>query len=92
MSNDNTKDDHAKARAAFIEAQIARTLKPYEGIATPEMIAQMREQLGDMLATHPVAVGLVEQLVERASPMVTGEVPRDAAEADNAAEGGKGGA
>ena len=86
MSNDNTK-----AREAFIEAQIARTLKSYQGIATPEMIAQMREQLGEMLATHPVAVGLVDQLVQRASPMASGEVPRDAAEADDAADGGKGG-
>ena len=40
-----------------IEAQIARTLAPYQGIATPGMLETMREQLAEMLGRELIVVG-----------------------------------
>jgi len=83
-SNENKpKDPH-------IEAQIERTLRPYRGIATPAMLETMREGLELMLTTHPVAVGLLDQLRDYAEPAPL--VTEDSAEPADKADGGKEGA
>jgi hypothetical protein len=64
----------------FIEAQIESSLKPYLGIAPPAVLEAMRASLEAALTTHPVAVGLIKQLRDRAAPNASGEeVPGDAA-------------
>lgn len=57
----------------FIEAQIEESLKPYLGITPPAVLAAMRASLEAALTTHPVAVGLINQLRERAAPHVSGD-------------------
>ena len=78
--------DQKKQRV--IQAQIERTLKPYEGKATPDMLRVMREQLEEMLTSHPVAAGLVEQLQDYPIPVATD----DGDQAGGKAGGGKEGA
>jgi hypothetical protein len=81
-----------KAKDPLIEAQIERTLKPYIGKATPAMLQTMREELEEMLSTHPVAVGLLNQFRETASPLTSGDTPREGAEPEDKVDGGKEGA
>ena len=75
-----------------IEAQIARTLAPYEGFATREMLGTMREQLAEMLTTDPLAVSMMEQLREHAAPDRSGDNPVEGAVAPGKAGGGAEGA
>jgi hypothetical protein len=57
-----------KPKDPIVEAQIARTLRKFAGISTPAMLETMREELEVLLTSHPVAVGLVEQLRDHAAP------------------------
>lgn len=82
----------SKPKDPLIEAQVERTLRPYLGIATPEMLETMREGLEQMLTNHPVAVGLLNQLRDRPAPLASEEVPRDGAEPEDEAHGGEEGA
>lgn len=59
---------------ALIEAQVERALAPYRGMVAPEALAEMRDVLTDVLATHPVAVRLMARLRERATVQVSGPV------------------
>jgi hypothetical protein len=73
----------------LIEAQIERTLLRYRGIATPLMLDTMREELEEMLTTHPLAVGMLDQLRDRPVPLASEDVPKGGAEPDEKAGGGK---
>lgn len=75
----------------YIEAQIARTLRPYAGVAPPALLQTMREELELALRTHPVAAGLVGALRDRGAPLASAEVPLDtaASEDDNDDQAGK---
>jgi hypothetical protein len=70
-----------------IQAQIERTLKRYEGKATPDMLRAMREQLEELLTTHPVATGLVEQLQDYPIPIATDDGAEPGAKAGGGEEG-----
>jgi hypothetical protein len=76
----------------LVERQIERTLALYEGIATPAMLATMRERLREMLTTDPLAVGMMEQLRPRAVPDRSGARPVEGAEDPAKAGGGEEGA
>jgi hypothetical protein len=69
-----------------VEAQVQRTLARYRGIATPAMLATMRERLEDMLTNDPLAVAMLEQLRDHAAPDQSGTNP-----VDGVAEPGKAG-
>jgi hypothetical protein len=73
----------------LIEAQIERTLSRYRGIATPAMLVTMAENLRLMLTTHPVAVGLLEQLRDHPGPA---PLQTEDGEPADTADGGKEGA
>jgi hypothetical protein len=87
-----SSQDERKPKDPIIEAQIERTLKPYIGVATPEMLQTMREELEEMLTTHPTAVGLLNQLRDRAAPLASGDVPKEGAEPEGKTGEGKEGA
>lgn len=61
------------ARAALIEAEVTEALRPYEGIYTPEMMAEARHMMRIVLRTHPTATHLLGQLVPRAAPEESGK-------------------
>jgi hypothetical protein len=65
------------------EAQIERALAKYRGVAPPHMLAAMRRQLEDLLDTHPVATGLLEQVRKRAPPAATENVAKDGAKKED---------
>jgi hypothetical protein len=74
-----------------VEAQVQRTLARYQGIATPAMLATMRERLEDLLTNDPLAVAMLEQLRDHAVPDQSGTNPVDgAAEAGKAGRGAEG--
>ena len=64
----------------LIEAKIERALAKYRGVAPPHMIAAMRRQLEELLTTHPVAVGLLEQVRKLHPPANTDDVPKNGVE------------
>jgi hypothetical protein len=72
----------------YVEAQIERALGRYKGKMSPEMLAAMRERLEEMLTTHPVAVGLLEQLRKTPVPASSGDRPVEGCEEDEDAEKG----
>jgi hypothetical protein len=80
----------SKPKDPIVEAQIERTLSKFRGISTPAMLETMREELEEMLTTHPVAVGLMEQLRDHAPPEHgSGEGLREGAEPEEKAGSGK---
>jgi hypothetical protein len=76
----------------LIEAQIARTLAPLEGIATAHVLQTMRGQLEEMLTTDPLAVSMLEQLRDHAAPDRSGDNPVEGAVGPGKAGGGAEGA
>jgi hypothetical protein len=72
----------------YVEAQIERMLGPYRGKTSPKMLATMRARLEEMLTTHPVAVGLLEQLRKSPVPASSGARPVEGCEEDSDAEKG----
>jgi hypothetical protein len=73
----------------FIEAQIESSLRPYLGIAPPALLLAMRESLETALTTHPVAVGLLKQLRDRAAPQKSGDEPREGVDVEDEKSGGQ---
>jgi hypothetical protein len=74
-----------------VEAQVQRTLARYQGIATPAMLATMRERLEDMLTHDPLAVAMLEQVRDHAAPDQSGTNPVDGdAQGDKAGGGAEG--
>ena len=65
----------------LIEAQIVRSLAPYQGIASPDMLQSMRDRLAEMLTADPLAVAMMEQLRDHAVPDRSRENPVDGAAA-----------
>ncbi len=67
-----------------LEAELDRALAPYRGLVSDEVLAQLRETLGDALASHPVGSLLLDRT--RPPPVVvkSGEVAKDAGEAEEA--------
>jgi hypothetical protein len=45
-----------------LEAELDRALAPYAELLPPEMLAHLREALGDALTTHPVGLSLLERV------------------------------
>jgi hypothetical protein len=72
----------------YVEAQIERALGRYAGKVSPEVLAQMRARLEEMLTTHSVAVGLLEQLRKSPVPVSSGERPVEGHEEEDDAETG----
>ena len=66
-------DDAHSARDAYIEAQVARAIQPYVGIAPPALLEIMRLGLEDSLRTYEPAVAMIDQLAARAAPNFSGE-------------------
>lgn len=65
---------------AFIQAETARALAPYEGVAPPYMLETMRAALDDLLRNHTLLRRMRRALHPRedaTSVQNTGEVPRD---------------
>jgi hypothetical protein len=73
----------------LIERQIERTLAPYKGVATPAMLATMRERMLEMLTKDPLALAMMEQLRTHAVPDRSGERPVEGAEDPHKAGGGE---
>jgi hypothetical protein len=69
----------------LVEEQIERTLQPYRGIATAAMLETIAENLRLMLTSHPVAVGLLEQLRDHPAPAAL--VTEDSRTEDKADDG-----
>jgi hypothetical protein len=76
----------------IVDAQITRTLAPYQGIATPAMLTTMRDRLQEMLTTDPLAVAMMEQLRDHAAPDRSGDNPVEGAARPGKAGGGAEGA
>ena len=78
----------------LIEATIARALAPYLGLASPEVLATMREGIEEMLTTDELALAMIEQLRDdhHAVPDVSGEGRIDGAEASSEPKRGARGA
>lgn len=80
------KDTDAQASAPLSveeqirQAELDRALAPYQHLLTPQMMAHFRDVLDDMLATHPVAIRVLQRLkpapvVEKSHKMATLEAP-----------------
>ena len=65
------------ARDAMIEGLLDEALLDYDGEVTPEVLAEMREALGDLLAAHPDGQAMLRQL--EADPVIdkSGTLGRD---------------
>ena len=74
---------HKQHSDPLVAATIARALAPYVGIASPEILATMREQLEEMLTTDELALAMMEQLRDdqHTVPDVSGEGRIDGTEA-----------
>ena len=59
-----------------VQAQIERSLRPWVGRVPPAVLACMRANLEEALATHPVATALLGSLRERATSEAEGTGPR----------------
>jgi hypothetical protein len=70
-------NDEKSPRDAFILAEVERALALYRGLVPPALLETMRETLEDALRSHPVAVGLIDQLSERAAPQRSDDLPRE---------------
>jgi hypothetical protein len=79
-----TKSD--QPRDPLIEAQIERTLRPYQSITPPLVLQTMREQLEEMLTTDPLAVSMMDQLRAHAVPITSGMETREGVEKDEEAK------
>jgi hypothetical protein len=55
-------DDLPPPEDPTIEAELDRALEPYRDLLPAEMLAELRETLGDALATHPVGARLLERV------------------------------
>jgi hypothetical protein len=78
-----------KPKDPLVEAQIERTLRKFAAVSTPAMLETMREELEELLTTHPVAAGLLEQRREHAPPATghSGEGAREGVAPDEDAAG-----
>jgi hypothetical protein len=76
----------------IVDAQITRTLAPFQGIASPAMLTTMRDRLEEMLTTDPLAVAMMEQLRDHAVPDRSGDNPVEGAVGPGKAGGGAEGA
>lgn len=67
----------------LLEEKLDRALAPYVDLLPPEVLAQLREDLGDFATTHPEMARMLARL--RPPPVVaeSGEVPTSAAESSN---------
>jgi predicted nuclease with RNAse H fold len=77
---------------AVLKEFLERGLERYAALATPEMMATMREVGADGMRTHPAMRRFIRRLAARPAPQRSGEVERDGAGAPDAEKGGKGGA
>nr|AYM54433.1 hypothetical protein [Phaselicystis flava] len=88
MSNDASDDPtFTPEEEAFIQAEIARAMKPYLGVAPPQLLATMRATLEEQMRTHPVMLGMMKQLVARKPVDRSGDVPNEAVPPDAKAGG-----
>ena len=79
-----------KPKDPVVEAQIDRTLAKYKRIAPPHMLAKMREELRELLTTHPVGAALMDQARKRAPPLTSGAQAKEGVKEDDDASGDKG--
>jgi hypothetical protein len=52
---------------------VKRALAPYHGMFAPEVLAEMEEDLGCFLSTHPVASAMLARIRPRADRSTSGE-------------------
>ncbi len=73
--------------------EIDLAMEPWEGLAPPALLAQMRAKLEEGMRTHPVPRSLLKRFAPRPAQDRSGDVVRGGgAEQDEKAGGGKEGA
>jgi hypothetical protein len=88
MSDDLSPEEQAiyDAELAVAEKLVEKAMAPYRKFLSAKQLEEMREDLIDVLMTHPNAGDLIAHLAKRAAPNASGEVGPGAAADDGSKE------
>jgi hypothetical protein len=85
MSDDLSPEEQAiyDAELAVSEKLVEEAMEPYRKFLSEKQLEEMREDLLDVVMTHPNFSDLVAHLAKRAAPDASGEVGPGAAAAED---------
>jgi hypothetical protein len=64
------------AEDPYVDQLLSEILAPYQGLVPADLMAEMSDFMGDVLATHPVGATLVDRLRPRAVPFQSGDAAK----------------